>query len=196
MRKFPYRQEDQSIVDKFIEHLRFGQVLPFIKSSTKVLDLGCGYDANFLSFIAKKIDFSVGIDLHPNLKLNHKKIKLIKGRVDAKLPVKSNQFDIVTSLAVIEHLKSPKTMLKEAKRVLKKGGVLIITTPSQTSKPILEFLSYKLKIVSKIEIADHKRYYNKISLIKELVDSGFHKNRINIRRFELGMNLLAIAKNI
>lgn len=195
MRKVSYRRQGQSIVDRLIEYMRLREALPFINLNSKVLDLGCGYDAGFLNQISENMDFGVGIDLHPNLKLKHKKIQLIKGRADTKLPIKSNRFDVVAAFAVIEHVKNPKIMLKEAKRVLKKDGVLIITTPSQVSKPILEFLSFKLKIISEIEISDHKRYYNKKSLAKELVDAGFDKNRINIKGFELGMNLLAVAKN-
>ena len=64
-------------------------------------------------------------------------------------------------LAVLEHLSYPEDILKEIHRVLKKDGRLIITVPSKIAKPILEFLSYKMNVIDRLEIEDHKKYYNK-----------------------------------
>lgn len=41
----------------------------------------------------------------------------------------NNQFDVVISAEVIEHLFCPKELLKNAKKCLKPGGQLILTTP-------------------------------------------------------------------
>jgi hypothetical protein len=43
-----------------------------------------------------------------------------------------------------------------------------MTIPSVYSKPVLEFLAYKLKIISKDEILDHKQYYDKSKLLSKL----------------------------
>jgi ubiquinone/menaquinone biosynthesis C-methylase UbiE len=45
-----------------------------------------------------------------------------------------NHFDFVVLADVIEHLQHPDLMLREIKRVLKKGGKLIVTTPIRTSE--------------------------------------------------------------
>jgi ubiquinone/menaquinone biosynthesis C-methylase UbiE len=58
-----------------------------------------------------------GVDISVNPKL-----KLIQGRVDAKLPFPNKSFDAVTALAIIEHVEHPEVMLKEIHRVLKPGG--------------------------------------------------------------------------
>ena len=42
----------------------------------------------------------------------------------------NNKFDIVFSKSVIEHLKNPNNIIKEALRVLKPGGKIILLTPS------------------------------------------------------------------
>ncbi|ACS80710.1 class I SAM-dependent methyltransferase [Maridesulfovibrio salexigens] len=47
-----------------------------------------------------------------------------------KLPYEDNSFDLVTSVEVIEHLDSYENLIGEAKRVLKPGGLLILTTPN------------------------------------------------------------------
>lgn len=43
-----------------------------------------------------------------------------------ELPFKSNSFDLVISLAVLEHVKSPAKAAQEMQRILKKGGLLWI----------------------------------------------------------------------
>lgn len=48
-----------------------------------------------------------------------------------KLPVDSDSFDVVISFQVIEHVEDDKNFVSEAKRVLKPGGRLIITTPNR-----------------------------------------------------------------
>jgi 2-polyprenyl-3-methyl-5-hydroxy-6-metoxy-1,4-benzoquinol methylase len=38
-------------------------------------------------------------------------------------------FDVITMLDVLEHVTSPKDVLKEANRILKNGGMLVVNTP-------------------------------------------------------------------
>lgn len=191
-RKRSWGEENKSILDRVIEYLRFNKINKYIPKNCVLLDLGCGYNATLLKRYSSSIKKGTGIDLSVNSNL--KKIKLIKGRIDNKIKLQSNKFDVITALAVIEHVESPKTMLKEAYRLLKKNGILLITTPSKYNKPILEFLAFNLKVISKSEIEDHKRYYDKMSLQKELVLSGFTKIKVKIKYFQLGLNIFAIAK--
>jgi len=46
------------------------------------------------------------------------------------LPVVGGQYDVVVSLAVIEHLANPGHFLAEISRVLRPGGTLILSTPN------------------------------------------------------------------
>jgi SAM-dependent methyltransferase len=46
------------------------------------------------------------------------------------LPYADAQFDVVTCSEVIEHLENFRALLREAHRVLKPGGVLVLTTPN------------------------------------------------------------------
>jgi SAM-dependent methyltransferase len=53
--------------------------------------------------------------------------------LDHALPFKSARFDLVTMLEVIEHLADIPHAIEEIARVLKPGGVAIITTPNRLS---------------------------------------------------------------
>ena len=76
-------------------------------------------------------------------------------------------------LAVLEHLEHPTPILREIRRVLTPSGKLVLTVPSKAAKPILEFLAFRLGIISRAEIADHKTYYDRRSLTRLLDQTGF-----------------------
>ncbi|HLC48664.1 MAG TPA: class I SAM-dependent methyltransferase [Candidatus Norongarragalinales archaeon] len=48
-----------------------------------------------------------------------------------KIPFKSRSFDIVICSEVLEHLFNSRAILKEIKRVVKKGGIVIFTMPNE-----------------------------------------------------------------
>lgn len=192
-RKKSHFQGKEPILEKFLQELRFRKVVPFVKNKDKVLDLGCGYKGTLLKKLSPKIDEGLGVDISVTNKIVAHNISLIpeeKGRV----PIPSNHFDIVVSLAVIEHLDNPLSILKTAYKSLKKGGTLLITTPAPVAKPILEFLAYKVGVVSKQEIKDHKKYYDKEEIKILFKNAGFNVREIEIKHFLLGLNTLALAK--
>lgn len=189
-RKKSHFEGKEAILERFIQKIRAVKVAKHIKNGSTVLDLGCGYQGSFLRYISGKISKGVGIDISVSKK-PIAKIRLVTGRVDASLPVRE-KFDYVVSMAVVEHVDKPETHFKEAIKHLNNGGTFLLTTPSQKAKPILEFLSFKLGLVSRDEISDHKRYFTKEKLIRSLRQAGFRN--ISVIHFELGMNLFAVAK--
>lgn len=191
MRNKSWGETKISLLDKIIQKLRYHQVLKHINKASSLLDLGCGYNADFLNSI-DNIKQKMGIDLSVNQKIKYPKITLKKGMVDKKIDLKDNSFDYITALALIEHVNNQDIMLAETYRLLKKSGSLIITTPFKNSKPLLEFLAYKLKVISITEIRDHKRYYNIDSLTNALIKAGFKKDKIYIKYFNF-LNIIAKA---
>lgn len=96
-----------------------------------ILDVGTA-DGLMLSRIKKEFPSAECVGLEYNEKLiktcEDKSIKIIQG--DAQnMPFEDNFFDVIYATALIEHLEQPMKMLKEAHRVLKPGGIIIITTP-------------------------------------------------------------------
>ncbi len=154
--------KDFNLLDNIIAGWRLKQVIGYVKIGDKVLDFGCGYQAYFLRQIKNTVSAGIGIDYDiENIKIGSN-INLVKLRFIDKLPIGDNFLNKVFLLAVIEHIPliSVLPLLYELRRVLKKGGKIILTTPTPFGKKILEFLAFKLKIISAKEIRDHKKYFN------------------------------------
>lgn len=161
------------MLDNIIAYVRIAKVKKEIPNGSRLLDLGCGYNGDLLTSLKDYIREGGGIDLSVNPKSNLK-----QGRVDAQLPFADKSFDVVTALAIIEHVNDPEMMLSEILRVLKPSGMVLITTPSMAGKLPLELMA-KLGIISREEISDHKRYYTRQSLILALKNAGFRSIRVN-----------------
>jgi ubiquinone/menaquinone biosynthesis C-methylase UbiE len=110
-------------------------------------------------------------------------------------PFGSNYFNIVTMLAVFEHIDNDdlKPMLKEIYRILKKNGILIITTPAPWSDKLLHFMA-RLGLISAEEIHEHKHNHPKAKIENILSQAGFAKSKIQSGFFEFHMNMWFTAK--
>lgn len=180
-------------LEPVLRRMRIAKVLPVLKQypGCRPLDIGCGWDATFLRTISPYIESGVGVDFKAPI-LNEEKLRAISARLDDRLPFDDQSFDVVSMLAVLEHLEHAEKIVQEIKRVLRVRGTLMLTVPSKSAKPVLEFLAYWLKIISEDEIRDHKRYYNRGDLYDFLHHIGFIE--IEHRYFQLGMNNFCLAK--
>jgi len=98
----------------------------------KLLDAGCG--TGWFSKRACELEAEVtSLDLGENL-LNEVAKKCDSRRVQGsilELPFNDNEFDIVVSSEVIEHIPRPLDAIDEFFRVLKPDGILVLTTPNK-----------------------------------------------------------------
>ena len=99
-------------------------------------------------------------------------------------------------LAVFEHINRGKLIfvLKEIKRVLKNGGILIITTPAPWSDSLLHFMA-RFGLISSEEIHDHKHNLSRKSISKLLTEAGFKPQNISRGFFEAGFNMWFSSEN-
>ena len=89
----------------------------------KILDVGASEE--FLMEINMK-RYGCGYEKIKNKDIKFKKVDLNK----QKLPYKNNMFNVVTCLETIEHIENPYELIRELHRVVKKNGIVIISTPN------------------------------------------------------------------
>lgn len=148
-------------------HVKFNFVGKKIDKRCKHLDIGCG-PGTFISLLKKTK--SIGIDISKNqifyAKKNYENRYKSFRTYKNKIPLKNNSIDTISLIELIEHLedKDLALLMKECKRVLKKNGKIIFTTPNYFSLwPILEII---LNFVSPFSYKhQHINKFNKKKLI-------------------------------
>jgi 2-polyprenyl-3-methyl-5-hydroxy-6-metoxy-1,4-benzoquinol methylase len=134
-----YRTRINMILNAIEKHCRKGIVL----------DLGCA-QGNLSLLLAERGFKVLSVDLKYEF-LTYMMLKHDKGNVWPVaaslevLPFKQNIFDVILFCEVIEHVAHPDRALMVLKRLLKRNGVLIVTTPNGS------FLRSKLPTASQID---------------------------------------------
>jgi SAM-dependent methyltransferase len=177
-------------LDHFIAKLRFRAVYPYIRSGSRVCDLGCGLEAAFLNYAGDKISHGVGVDDQVEDGVRGRWWR-VHGDITAPLPAESGQFDHVMMLAVLEHLAEPEPVLREAHRILAPGGSLIMTWPSEIVDPILKVLHGLGLVSDEMESQEHQKRIPAGALRMMLQRIGFRE--FVHERFEFGLNHLMVA---
>ena len=185
--RFTPREE---LLEPLLRAWRTKVITRYLDRETRLLDVGCGFSGEFLKKVRARIGSGVGID-RKVCHLDDGRIRLINLTFDRELSFKDDEFGVVTMFAVIEHLDHPGDIVREVHRVLRPGGMLIITTPSPRAEPLLKLLA-TLHLVSPEEIEDHKHYFSQEELRAILKDAGF--GIVDTSSFELGMNTLIVGK--
>lgn len=181
------------IMEKFLSNYRAKyadlQIDNELRSGT-VLDIGCGDSAIFLN--STRFNSKIGIDRLCDCWWDCRYVQHDLA-CSSILPVLSDSISVVTLLAVMEHLDydSITAILLEIMRVLRPGGQVVITSPSAGTQELLTILA-KLNILSMAQISEHKTLFTLSSLRLIMEQSGF--NMVTVRRFQLGVNLCAIAR--
>lgn len=104
----------------------------YLKKGMKVLDIGCG--TGYGSAVLGQKSEVIGLDndrqaIEFAKKHFGKKAKFVIGNAE-NLKFPDSYFDLVCAFEVVEHLRNPRNFFKEAKRVLKNGGLFLISTPN------------------------------------------------------------------
>jgi SAM-dependent methyltransferase len=171
------------------------------KKFQKILDVSSGqgtgsYCLKGLSDIAYCIDLDNYLDM-TTLKGHYKDIRFT--RYDGKaIPYEDNIFDVVYSFDVIEHCGNYDLFTKEAVRVLKNGGWLIIGTPNlnRLGNNLLKLFG-KLKFPRKLGDS----YYGECIHIKEFSDKELRNlfanipiiNHVKTYFIDIGLSSLSVS---
>ncbi len=133
------------------------------RESRRALDVGCGTGLN-LDRLANYA-LPVGMDLARDaLQFCQKRglDELCEASIDHGLPFHDASFDIITALDAVEHFGDDYAALREFYRVLRPGGLVIISVPA-----------YKFLWSYWDEVLGHKRRYTVPMLHKVVAAAGF-----------------------
>jgi ubiquinone/menaquinone biosynthesis C-methylase UbiE len=172
------------------------RLIPQSSRGGKLLDIGCGTYPYFLfhtQFREKYgLDQIVGSRVAAECVGNKPHLINFDIHRSEALPFNSQLFDVVTMLAVFEHVEPRRlpTLLGEIYRVLKPGGVLIVTTPAVWTDYLLKAMA-RIRLVSPVEIEDHKDTYTHSKIARYFEASNFRRENSKFGYFELGMNIWA-----
>lgn len=132
-RSYFERQYSKSILkgDKPLQHRFWIRCINRLGSGKKLLDIGLG-EGYFLRKAERYFE-CFGMDISRYAIEKTKGIvagsKLSVGSV-TYLNFRDNVFDIITCFQTLEHTDTPQIALREIRRVLKEGGLFIMTTPN------------------------------------------------------------------
>ena len=193
---------DEALLEPLARYLRFITGIKYIDKSQPItlVDLGCGPKIRFFHFAKKhhvQIKKYLGVDPLVNKTIvnqfiQDKVISILNQPLIKKIDIKDNSVDYVVAFAFFEHIDHPREIMAESYRILKPNGKLILTVPSPQAKSFLEFMSYKLGIISSREIEEHQRYFDKQLLIEHL-PKDIKSSQIHHHYFEQGLNNLMVV---
>jgi 2-polyprenyl-3-methyl-5-hydroxy-6-metoxy-1,4-benzoquinol methylase len=150
-----------------------------------ILDLGCGAGYG-LDFLSRRSASAVGVDISSSALIFAK--RSYKGNFEislqdaSSLGFRDDTFDIVVSFEVIEHLRRVQSYLSDVRRVLKPGGLFIVSTPNKTlmspgrKSPIRKW--HKREFYYHEFEALLKHYFVGVYVLGERVSDPFWQNRL------------------
>ncbi|HET9910071.1 MAG TPA: class I SAM-dependent methyltransferase [Anaerolineales bacterium] len=160
-------------------------IRPHLKADSKLLEVGCGA-GNLLLQATVRGSYPVALDLAKQaLTFVRSRLREAKSGSEAPrdfmciqsigelLPLASDSFECILLSEVIEHLEQPQISIKEAARVLRPGGRLLVTTPNYRSFwPLMERAVDMLNMAPKMAGEQHISRFHSKSLKNLLIESG------------------------
>lgn len=166
---------------KIINHyaLEYKDKLPL--NGMKILDVGCG--GGLISMPLAQMGAQVtGVDANKHnidaasqyAKDNKIDIELKHTTAEKLLPKAKQSYDVVISLEVIEHVANPKEFVQNLARLIKPGGMIVLSTINRTIKSYIYAIvmaEYVLGWVPK-RTHDHSKFVKPSELTKMINNTG------------------------
>ena len=160
-------------------------IRPHLQAGSHLLEIGCGA-GNLLLQATVKNSYPVALDLSMQaLAFVRSRLEEAKSSGESPsgfactqaigecLPFADRSFDCILLSEVIEHLEAPQISIREAVRVLRSGGRLLITTPNYRSFwPVMEWVVDRLNMAPKMAGEQHISHFDPSSLQKMLTELG------------------------
>ena len=152
-------------IEKWLRQLNSGTRL-------EILDVGCGAGNMFHHLSRYGRVRGVEVDARPVKIAQSRGYDVRQADASRGIPFSDDTFDFVTALDVVEHVDDDEAILAEACRVLKPGGLFLLTTPA-----------FKWLWSYNDELNAHKRRYTAGELRARLAKAGLRVLRISYNFF-------------
>jgi SAM-dependent methyltransferase len=142
----------------------------------KLLDIAC-FDGRLASqFIPEWDVYGVEGDKQACERARENRIKILNHDLDRGLPYPDSRFDCVIAAEIIEHVYDTDFFLREIHRVLKAGGILVLSTPNiacLTNRIKMLFGRYPRYAEYRAGGAGHIRVYTAPAIRDQIRANGF-----------------------
>jgi SAM-dependent methyltransferase len=175
-------------IDRVLQNWRARMAKPWIPAGARVLDIGC-HEGEFLQSLGRHIGPSLGYDpLAPVV--SSSRHRLVPEIFTAPSEYPDGSFNAVVMLATLEHVHEKEPLAREFFRILKPGGRVIITVPSQFVDHIVHTLC-RLKLADGMSLDEHHGF-DPTTTPDIFGRGGFRLERW--RSFQLGLNHLFVFR--
>lgn len=168
-----FYENKYSIREEYLNPMKIKALTYFPPPPLKILDVGCG--TGVLSRLLVERGYNViGVDISENAinKCKRKGLNAYQQDLGERLLFRDEEFDCILMSEVIEHISDTFFVLHELNRVLKTGGVFILTTPNSVF--ITRRLRYLMgKTSTETQNFSHLRFFNKKLLTRILNEADF-----------------------
>jgi SAM-dependent methyltransferase len=155
------RQIFLQVLDKYLAARRQGD-------PRRILDVGCG-TGTMIQYLAR-YGQAEGIDMDADAVqfCYQRGVSQVQQVTGLPLPFPDDSFDLITALDVLEHIEDDRAMLRELHRILRPGGLFLLSVPA-----------YRFLWGPQDEISLHKRRYIRPEVRERLKTAGFRVRRLS-----------------
>ncbi len=167
LRQLYYRLED-----------RFSEIVPPADTPGRALEIGCG-SGRYLEMLQQQGWDMEGIEpaLEPSIRCRDRGLRVRTGTFEA-FELEANEYDAVIAWMVIEHLHDPVSALREIRRILRPGGLLVFSVPNFACWETWFFRRYHYMINE----PTHLHHFTPRSLQQLLAHAGFKLTRLHYQQ--------------
>jgi SAM-dependent methyltransferase len=173
----PYRHHIEKR-RQWLEGVLTNRIGNFISQPVVGLDLGCG-DGSNLRWLHTHFSLLYGSDYNVLRLLRAAKlgfnVRLFMADI-CNYPTEDDAFDVIFFNHVLEHIPDDAAALREVRRILKPGGLLILGVPNEGAA--LWQLAYRLQ-PKVLATSDHKHFYTAETIASKCEAAGLSVQKVH-----------------